>query len=167
MKSSSGVWCATGSLKQLAAIYEHCHLYIGGDTGPMHIASLMGVPVVAIYGPTDPVVNAPYDRSPSIQVRKNLFCSPCRDRNCQKVDCLRAVSHDDVFKAAKDLLLQMKEASWKTRARIRSGPGIGHNLNHSTCHVRLPAYWQDFWIFPNFNFPLTAGWSNSSTGPKN
>jgi lipopolysaccharide heptosyltransferase II len=110
MKAPCVVSCPA-NLKQLSSIYQHCHLYVGGDTGPMHIASLMGVPVVAIYGPTDPVVNAPYDRSPSVQVRKNVLCSPCRDRNCQKLDCLRAVGYEDVLKAAKDLLLQVKEAS--------------------------------------------------------
>lgn len=110
MKSPCVVSCPT-SLKQLAGIYQHCHLYIGGDTGPMHIASLMGVPVVGIYGPTDPVLYAPYDGTPSVQVRKDLPCSPCRDRNCQKLDCLKAVGHEDVLRAAKDLLLRVKRAS--------------------------------------------------------
>ncbi len=111
MKSPCIVSCPTKSLKQLAAIYRHCHLYIGGDTGPMHIACLTGVPVVGIYGPTDPVVNAPYDGTPSVQVRKDLPCSPCRDRNCQRLDCLKAVCHEDVLKAATDLLLKVKQAS--------------------------------------------------------
>jgi lipopolysaccharide heptosyltransferase I len=104
MRSPCVVSCPTKSLKQLAGIYRHCHLYIGSDTGPMHIACLMGVPVVAIYGPTDPVVNAPYDGTPSAQVRGDVPCSPCRDRNCKKLDCLRAVGHEEVFKAAMDLL---------------------------------------------------------------
>lgn len=111
MKSPCVVSCPTESLKQLAAIYEHCHLYIGGDTGPTHIASLVGVPVVVIYGPTDPVVNAPYQGTPSVQVRKSVPCSPCRDRNCQKLECLKAVSHEDVLKAAMDLLMKTKRVS--------------------------------------------------------
>jgi lipopolysaccharide heptosyltransferase I len=110
MKASSVVSCPA-SLKQLAGIYQHCHLYIGGDTGPMHIASLMGIPVVVIYGPTDPVVNAPYDGTPSIQVRSELPCSPCRDRDCQRLDCLRAIKPDDVLRGAKDLLSSAKKAS--------------------------------------------------------
>jgi lipopolysaccharide heptosyltransferase I len=105
MKSTGVVSCPT-SLKQLAAIYEHCHLYIGGDTGPMHIASLVRVPVVAIYGPTDPVVNAPYEGTPSVQVRKRLPCSPCRDRKCQRLDCLKAIGYQDVLKAATELLMK-------------------------------------------------------------
>jgi ADP-heptose:LPS heptosyltransferase len=70
----------------------------------MHLASLVGVPVVGIYGPTDVVVNAPYDGTPSKQVRKSLPCSPCRDRNCPRLDCLKAISHEDVMKAAMDVL---------------------------------------------------------------
>jgi ADP-heptose:LPS heptosyltransferase len=104
MKAPSVVCCPTRSLKQLAGIYDQCHLYIGGDTGPMHVASMMGVPVVAIYGPTDPVVNAPWDGVPSVQVRKDVPCSPCRNRNCQKLDCLNAIGAGDVLEAALDLL---------------------------------------------------------------
>ncbi len=111
MESPCVILCPTTSLKQLAAIYQGCHLYLGNDTGPMHIASLMGTPVIVIYGPTDPVVNAPYDGTPSIQVRSDLPCSPCRDRDCQKLDCLRAVKPEDVLTAVKNLLSSAKKAS--------------------------------------------------------
>ena len=47
-------------LRQLAALLERCSLLIGGDTGPMHIAWGVGTPVIALYGPTDPVLNAPF-----------------------------------------------------------------------------------------------------------
>ena len=77
----------------------------------MHLASLVGIPVVGIYGPTDPVVNAPYNGTPSIQVRKDLPCSPCRDRNCPRVDCLKAITHEGVLKAAVGLLSRVKKAS--------------------------------------------------------
>jgi ADP-heptose:LPS heptosyltransferase len=100
--------CCQSSLKQLAEVFRHCHLYIGNDTGPMHIAALMGTPVVAIYGPTHPVENAPYDGTPSIQVRKDIPCSPCRDQNCQRLECLKSIAHEDVLKAVRELL-------WKTR----------------------------------------------------
>jgi ADP-heptose:LPS heptosyltransferase len=111
MTSPCVVSCPTESLKQLAGIYQRCHLYVGGDTGPLHIASLVGVPAVVVYGPTDPVVNAPYHGTPSTQVKKNLSCSPCRDRACQRVDCLKEVGHQDVLRAATALLVRIKEAS--------------------------------------------------------
>ena len=46
-------------LRGLAALLEECELLVGGDTGPMHLAWGVGTPVVALYGPTDPVLNAP------------------------------------------------------------------------------------------------------------
>jgi lipopolysaccharide heptosyltransferase I len=49
-----------GGLRDLAADVAAADLLVGGDTGPMHLAWASGVPVVALYGPTDPVLNAPY-----------------------------------------------------------------------------------------------------------
>jgi heptosyltransferase-1 len=60
-----------GSLTELIALTRRARLFIGGDTGPMHLAAALGVPVVAIFGPTDPARNGPYGtrsvvlRSPS------------------------------------------------------------------------------------------------------
>lgn len=48
------------TLRELAALIASTDLFVGGDTGPMHIAWAVGVPVVAVYGPTDPVLNAPF-----------------------------------------------------------------------------------------------------------
>jgi lipopolysaccharide heptosyltransferase I len=102
MRGPSILGPPTLSLTQLGEIYRHCDLYIGGDTGPMHIASLMGIPVVAIFGPTDPVVNEPFGRHK--KVVKSVGCNPCRDRTCKKLTCLKAIEVEDVFKAVKELL---------------------------------------------------------------
>jgi lipopolysaccharide heptosyltransferase I len=91
----------TESLTQLGEVYKYCDLYIGADTGPMHIASLMGIPVVVIYGPTDPVLHEPYGRHK--KVRKEAGCNPCRDRFCKEVTCLKIISVDDVLKATKEI----------------------------------------------------------------
>lgn len=104
MQRDSMVAPETHSLKQLAEILRRCTVYIGSDTGPMHIASLVGTPVVGIYGPTDPVVNAPYEKTPHIIVRKDLPCSPCRNRDCKDVKCMEAISSQDVLDAVKRLL---------------------------------------------------------------
>lgn len=48
------------SLGELIALTRRASIFIGGDTGPLHLASAMGVPVVAIFGPTDPARNGPY-----------------------------------------------------------------------------------------------------------
>ena len=104
MRRDSLIAPETHSLKQLAEIFRRCSLYIGSDTGPMHIASLVKTPVVGIFGPTDPIVNAPYGATPHIIVRKDLPCSPCRNRGCKDVECMKTISSQDVFNAAKTLL---------------------------------------------------------------
>ena len=48
------------SITELIALTRRAHLFIGGDTGPMHLAAALGIPVVAIFGPTDPARNGPF-----------------------------------------------------------------------------------------------------------
>lgn len=48
------------NILQLIALLRHASLFVGGDTGPMHLANLLGVPVVALFGPTDPARNGPF-----------------------------------------------------------------------------------------------------------
>jgi len=78
--------------------------FLGSDSGPMHIASFVKTPVVVIYGPTNPVVNAPYEKNPHIMLRKDMPCSPCRKRDCKSVQCMTMVKPDEVFDAVKKLL---------------------------------------------------------------
>jgi len=92
----------TDSLTQLGEVYRHCDLYIGGDTGPMHVASLMGIPAVVIYGPTDPTENEPVGNH--IKVRKEVGCNPCHEYSCKELFCIKAISADEVFKAAREIL---------------------------------------------------------------
>jgi heptosyltransferase-1 len=102
MKEPSILGPQTESLTKLGEIFRRCNLYIGSDTGPMHIASFMGIPVVVIYGPTDPIVNEPFGRHK--KVRKEVGCNPCRKRSCKELTCLKSIQVDDVFKATKEIL---------------------------------------------------------------
>ncbi len=104
MKHRTLVACETKSLGQLAEIFRHCDLYIGGDTGPMHLAAFMKVPVVAIFGPTDYIVNAPCKKTKHIIIRKEIECSPCRVRDCKRRDCMKAIQDEDVIQAARLIL---------------------------------------------------------------
>jgi len=104
MKHRAHIACETASLGQLAEIFRHCDLYIGGDTGPMHLAAFMKVPIVAIFGPTDFIVNAPYKKTKHIIIRKEIECSPCRVRDCKKRECMKAIQDDDVIQAARLIL---------------------------------------------------------------
>jgi ADP-heptose:LPS heptosyltransferase len=68
----------------------------------MHIASLMGIPAVVIYGPTDPIENEPFGNH--IKVRKEVECNPCHEYSCKELFCIKAVSADEVFKATREIL---------------------------------------------------------------
>ena len=101
---------ATPELADLAALCERSRLFIGSDSGPLHIASLAGTPVVQILGPTDPVENAPYTGTPSRTVRAPVACSPCR-RGCAVAVCMRRVEPAAVVAAARELLAT-RVAGW-------------------------------------------------------
>jgi ADP-heptose:LPS heptosyltransferase len=94
---------ATPTLGDLALVFAASRLFIGSDSGPMHVASLVGTPVVQLLGPTDPVENAPWDETPSRQVRIPIACSPCR-RGCAAATCMRSIPPESVLAAARELL---------------------------------------------------------------
>ena len=70
------------TLIQLGAVIERCRLYVGNDSGPMHIAAALGLPTVGIYGPSTPDHTSPRGGSgvPHRAVSARLACSPCRER---------------------------------------------------------------------------------------
>ena len=70
----------------------------------MHLACFVHTPAVVLYGPTDPVVNAPYQYSRFIMLRKDVSCNPCRIRDCSRTDCMAAITCDEVHDAAVALL---------------------------------------------------------------
>jgi heptosyltransferase I len=92
----------SGSFTQLIALTRRARLFIGGDTGPMHLAAALGVPVVAIFGPTDPARNGPFG------TRARVLRSPASSTSYQHVfqpdDGLLEVSSGQVVAAARQLL---------------------------------------------------------------
>jgi len=102
MRGKSLLGPKTKSLITLGELFRRCDLYIGGDTGPMHVASLVGTPVVVIYGPTDPVINEPFGLHK--KVMKEVGCNPCRNRSCKKLICLKSITVNDVIEATKEIL---------------------------------------------------------------
>jgi ADP-heptose:LPS heptosyltransferase len=63
---------------------------VSNDSGPMHLAAALGVPLVVPFGPTSPLRTGPYRREGSV-VRLDLVCSPCFSRTCVHQTCLRAL----------------------------------------------------------------------------
>lgn len=69
------------TVADLPALLSQCHVFIGNDSGAMHVAASVGLPAVAIFGPTDPFGTAPVTPRRTI-VRQQPYCSPCFLRRC-------------------------------------------------------------------------------------
>jgi len=101
--------CGEFDLAEVRALVDGAALYIGGDSGPMHIASTSGVPIVGLYGPTLPVRSAPWRAStwPSEAAEVDgLPCRPCDQRTCVPGDfrCLTWITPEHVAAAAERAL---------------------------------------------------------------
>jgi heptosyltransferase-1 len=90
------------SLTELIALTRRARLFIGGDTGPMHLAAALGIPVVAIFGPTNPARNGPFGTR-SIVLR-SASSSTTHSRHAQPDPGLLEISSHDVVAAARKLL---------------------------------------------------------------
>ena len=93
------------NLAELREVIRRTALFVGPDSGPMHIAASTETPIVALFGPTLPAHFAPRRRR-VVLIEKKLDCRPCRQRECLTGDfrCLRTISVDDVFKACRAFL---------------------------------------------------------------
>lgn len=95
------------TLPQLAGLLREMDLVITNDSGPMHLAAVMGTPVLAMYGPTDPVRTGPY--GPDHRVLKGkLQCQPCFSACCRFRDnsCMLTITPESVINTAIAMLAQ-------------------------------------------------------------
>lgn len=108
--------CST-SLTELTALIERATLFIGIDSGTLHLAGALAVPLVGIYGPTDHTITGPPGPWCRI-VRTGIECSPCRENYCriQTRECMQNLPESLVIEAAEDLWQMIK------RVRITSQP---------------------------------------------
>jgi lipopolysaccharide heptosyltransferase II len=92
------------TLDQLIDELRQCRLLLTNDTGTMHLAALLGVPVVAVFGSTEPRLTGPLGNG-HIILRHHVECSPCFLRECP-IDfrCMKAVSADEVAGAVLSML---------------------------------------------------------------
>ena len=88
------------SLYQLIALLRRAKLFVGGDTGPLHLAAACGTPIVGVFGPTDPLRNGPFSPE-DIVVSHQVPCGPCYKRTCPiyHKECMRLVQVEEVFQA--------------------------------------------------------------------
>lgn len=92
--------CGKTSLRETTALLERASVVVANDTGPMHIASALGRPLVSIYGPTSEVRTGPYLRTDTV-VRLALPCAPCLSRRCSHTSCMNWLDESAVLDAVK------------------------------------------------------------------
>ena len=103
-------------LVELRSLISLAALFIGGDTGPLHLAATTSVPIVGIYGPTLAARSAPW-RDPTYSVETadigTLSCRPCNQRHCEPGDfrCLTRLAPSIVVAAAERALEQCRVTS--------------------------------------------------------
>ncbi len=104
------------NLRELAALLSECDAFITNDSGPMHIASALLVPVVAIFGSTDRTITGPFGEGHRT-ISKDISCSPCLERECPvdktrsregHLKCMTEITTEDVFSALQDILPKEK-----------------------------------------------------------
>jgi heptosyltransferase-1 len=98
------------SLRQLMALIAQCHVFVGGDSGPLHLAAGLGLPVIALFGGTDPGWSRPYGSFHTV-LYKLFSCSPClltpnnKPPVCQgRYDCMEAIEVDEVLVSVQAVL---------------------------------------------------------------
>jgi len=91
------------SMRDLVALFSVCSIFVGNDSGAMHVAAAAGLPVVGIFGSSDPEGTAPMTQQFTL-IREAVSCSPCFLRSCP-VDhrCMTRIGVDSVFLAAQQV----------------------------------------------------------------
>jgi len=108
--------CGEFSLAELRALADRAAIYVGGDSGPLHIAATTAVPIVGLYGPTLPVRSAPWRDAAYVTESVDageLPCRPCEQRVCAPGDfrCLTRIGSETVLRAAERALAALEASS--------------------------------------------------------
>jgi ADP-heptose:LPS heptosyltransferase len=128
------------SLTQLAALVRRCMVFVGSDTGPLHLAAALGIPCVGLYGPTSSQRNGPYGSKHEV-VQKTRTDSPLSEWRKASRDLMDLISVSDVCQACDRILLragrqlstfQVLAANWgpdvsSLRSRGIARPPAGYN----------------------------------------
>lgn len=96
-------------LGQLVALIKKCTLFIGNDSGPLHIAVACDLKTVSIFGPVDEKIYGPIgNKNQHCVISKNLNCRPCyknfKKPTCQSMECLLTIEADDVLNKVEQML---------------------------------------------------------------
>ncbi len=91
------------TLGQAMALISRCRLFVTNDSGLMHVAAALGIPVIAIFGSTDPERTGPLGEVCRV-VRKSVPCAPCLKTECpEDRRCMRLISVDEVYEEVQSI----------------------------------------------------------------
>ena len=95
-------------LRSLAAAISRCELFVSNDAAPMHIAAAVGTPTIGIFGPGEPDIWFPYDRSRgNFAIHKEVACCHgdyCEMKGSQYMQCMKSISPEEIYDRIKILL---------------------------------------------------------------
>ena len=106
MHHKASLACGALNLKQFGALCRRLSLFITADSGPLHIANSVGTrKIIALFGPTHPVITGPYPQKKVVILHKNIGCLiPCYKLDCPDNRCMRALTVEEVFTTARKIL---------------------------------------------------------------
>jgi len=97
------------SFKELIALTNRCSVFISNDTGPMHIAAALKIPLIAIFGPGDITrFNPKHISENSVVFYNRVECAPCEKPVCDDLKCLKSIMPEKVADSVFELLSKSK-----------------------------------------------------------
>jgi len=89
------------SLVELIYLISQSQVYVGADSGPLHLASLTSTPLVALYGPNIPEISGPWRKKKVTIIKIPMACQPCNQKRCiyDIIPCMTKITTDDVYEA--------------------------------------------------------------------
>ena len=96
------------SLRGLAAFFRRGDCLVTNDSGPMHLAVAVGLPVIALFGPTNPLRTGPFGwknkKGQNRVLSAQLACAPCYKKECSHMSCLKDIPVYRIIESLEDLL---------------------------------------------------------------
>lgn len=107
--------CGLVSVEQLVLLLQRSHLFIGNDSGPLHLAAAAGIPTVSFFGPETPALYGPRGSSHAV-LYKNIPCSPCLNvynskdnSSCRNNICMKTITVEEAWAAVQERLQEPAE----------------------------------------------------------
>lgn len=124
-RSAPAVLAGCTTLLPFAAVLKRCALFVGNDNGPMHMAAALGVPVVALFGPSAPAVWGPRGGRTEV-IYKGLDCRRCFHPTCHRGEesCMKLISVEEVYQACARLIRELMQNEQMDNATVRDTHSI-------------------------------------------